>query len=279
MRFHEGVEMEKVTLTNAKETLLIPLFGKAMDYRKKQSILYDGKAAEIISQINFDFDTLKIQNKTNTMMCIRAKLIDDLTQEQLKQNNGRTTVIHMGCGLDSRALRIERTHTDWYDVDFSEVIALRHMFYEESPDYHLIGSSVTETGWLDQTSNQNPNCLVVAEGLSMYLKEQEIKSLISELKNRFDRFTLIMDAYSKLTAKSAKHHPSLKRTGAEIFWGIDDPRELENWGLDIVYCDSSYFTNSRYQQQLDFGTRLMFGMANLFPAAKRAHRILTYQIG
>ncbi len=271
--------MSQITLTKEKETLLIPLYGKAMDYQKKRSILNDRKAADIVDQIDFDFDTLKIQDKTNTMMCIRAKIIDDLSQAHIAHSLGITTVIHMGCGLDSRAERIDRKDTDWYEVDFPEVIRLRRAFYEEKDGYHLIGSSVTKKGWMDQIPNHNKHCVVIAEGLSMYLKEQEIKTLITELKSRFRRFVLIMDAYSELAAKGAKNHPSLKRTGAQIFWGIDDPKALENWGMAVSYVDSYFFTQSRYLDKLSFGTRAMYGLANMIPAAKVAHRVLVYQVG
>jgi len=62
-----------ITLDKEKETLLVPLYGKAMETQKKTPILYDAKAVEIIEKIDYDFKSLKIPGKTNTMICLRAK--------------------------------------------------------------------------------------------------------------------------------------------------------------------------------------------------------------
>lgn len=68
--------MNKISLTREKETLLIPLVGKARENEKDHPILVDKKAVEIVSQLNYDFTALKIPEKTNLLLCIRAKLID-----------------------------------------------------------------------------------------------------------------------------------------------------------------------------------------------------------
>lgn len=270
--------MERIELTREMETLLIPLYGKAMDYYKDKSILGDEKAASIIDQIDYDFSNLKIAEKTNVMMCLRAKLIDDYVKGYLQYKEG-VVVLHLGCGLDSRSERIGSTNTMWYDLDFEEVISIRRKFYGETDKYCLMPSSVTESEWLDEIPKDRQHYIVVAEGLSMYLTENDIRQLCSRLMDRCGGFTLIMDAYSELTARSAKNHPSLKRTGAVIRWGIDDPTKVEKWGEDIRFVEEQYFTMSEYNQSLSLGNRVMFGIANMFAAAQRAHRLLIYDFG
>lgn len=94
-------------------------------------------------------------------------------------------------------------------------------------------------------------------GLFMYLTENQIKKLLANIKNNIGGYNLIFDAYSVLTAKKAKSHPSIKKTGEKILWGIDDPKELNK-------------LNSHY--------RIMFKITNLFSFIKNAHRILVYNI-
>jgi len=77
--------MDKIVLTEEKETLLIPLYGKAKESQKKLPIIIDKKAAEILNQIDYDFKSLKIPKKTNIMMCVRAKLFDDFVKEFLEK--------------------------------------------------------------------------------------------------------------------------------------------------------------------------------------------------
>lgn len=269
--------MDKIMLTEEKETLLIPLYGKAMENKKNNPVLIDKKAAEIVNGIDYNFSSLKIAEKTNIMMCIRAKMIDDYVKNFLTKEN-ENTVLHLGCGLDSRYLRVNADTADWYDVDFEDVINIRRNFYTENDKYHMIGSSVTKSEWFAEVSSDSKHNIVIAEGLFMYLKEDEIKTLINRLSDKLKSYNLIFDAYSTLTAKQAKNHPSLKKTGAKINWGIDDAKEFEDYGKGIEFIDEMFFSESKELDKLDAGTRMIFKTANHFSAAKKAHRILIYSI-
>jgi O-methyltransferase involved in polyketide biosynthesis len=138
------------------------------------------------------------------MMCIRAKLIDNFIKDFLAKTN-KSIVLHLGCGLDSRCNRIENSNTDTYDVDFKEVIDIRRYFYEETDNYHLIASSVIEPEWIEKIpKDEKHSTSIMVAGLFMYLKEDEIKTLIRRLKERIGSYTLIFDAFSVLTAKKTK---------------------------------------------------------------------------
>lgn len=267
-----------ISLDKEKETLLIPLYGKAIESKKKSPILFDTKAIEIVGKINYDFNSLKIPGKTNTMMCLRAKLLDNFVIDFLNNKN-RNVVLHLGCGLDSRYNRIKNAKVDWFDLDFKEVIDIRRNFYPESEKYHLIASSVEESEWIKKIPVREENYLVIAEGLFMYLKEDEIKTLLSSIKRRIGYYTLIFDAFSIYTSKKVNNHPSIKKTGAKIYWGIDDPNELNNWDSGISFIKEIPFTSNEEIESMGFGTKLIYKIANLFPIARKAQRILIYTIG
>ncbi|WP_230867409.1 class I SAM-dependent methyltransferase [Iocasia frigidifontis] len=269
--------MNKITLTEEKETLLIPLLGKAQDNKKENPILNDKKATEIVEKIDYNFNSLKIFEKTNIMMCIRAKLIDNHVKSFLSVTKNNVA-LHLGCGLDSRYYRIKNNNVNWYDLDFKEVITIRQHFFKETGKYHMIASSVTESEWIERIPQEKDHYIIIAEGLFMYLKENEIKELLSRLKDRIGNYTLIFDAYSVLTAKNANRHPSLKKTGAKINWGINNPEELENWGLGIKLIDEEYFTDYEGIDYLSITNRIMFKIANIFSAARKAHRLLIYRV-
>jgi len=271
----------RIKLDREKETLLIPLYGKARESRKKTPVLYDHKALEIVEKIEYEFESLKIPVKTNTMMCLRAKLMDNFVKEFLKGNkesNKSCVILHLGCGLDSRCVRIDDPETDWYDLDYKKVIDIRRIFFPETDNYHLIPSSVTASEWIERIPAGEEHYLVVAEGLFMYLKEEEIKDLLFSIKKRLGQYTLIFDAYSVYTARKVKNHPSLKKTGAEIHWGIDHPEELTRWDPGIELMDEIFFTSNEEIDKLGSGTKLMYRIADLFPIARKAHRILIYKI-
>jgi O-methyltransferase involved in polyketide biosynthesis len=186
-------------------------------------------------------------------------------------------VLHLGCGLDSRVLRVKPGKGEWYDLDYPDVIELRKKFYDETNHYHMIPSSVTDPDWLDQVKGNGPAC-IIAEGLLMYLHEDEIKQLFVSLQKRLPSSEISFDAYSRLTARSANNHPSIKKTGAQLHWGIDDAEQIASWGTGVTLLEEWYFTDSEDISVLEYRDRLLFRIMGAFRAAKKAHRILRFRL-
>lgn len=264
---------EKVLLTEEQETLLIPLYAKATESRLPNPIFVDEKAQEILGRIEYDFARLDIPRKTSITLCIRANKLDGYTRDYLAEHP-QSVVIHLGCGLDSRCLRVQHENVEWYDLDMPAVIDLRRKFYQETPTYHLIPSSVTDLRWTEAVSTRGRSALVIAEGLLMYLNEADVRSLILKLRDAFPGCDLACDVYSTLTARRAGGISSLKRTGATIRWGIDDASEIEAWAPGIRLREEWYFAQAEEIRRLGPGYRLGFRLAGLFKTANRAHRIL-----
>jgi O-methyltransferase involved in polyketide biosynthesis len=271
------VSREKVLLTLEQETLLIPLYGKATESQKPNPIFKDEKAQDILRHVEYDFSQLKVPRKTAIMLCIRASRLDGYTRTFLAAHP-EGLILHLGCGLDSRCLRVSHPDATWVDLDMPPVIELRRAFYPERAGYQLIASSVTDLAWIDTISARNRPTLVVAEGLLMYLKEAEVKALFLKLREAFPGCELACDLFSTLTAKRARDHPSLKKTGATIQWGIDDAKDIEGWGPGIQLKEEWYFAQAEEIDQLDAGYRFGFRLAGLFSAANKAHRIVYFKL-
>ena len=60
-------------------------------------------------KVDYDFKSLKQTKWLSMYMSLRGLLIDELTNKYLS-NNKNITVIHLGCGLDSRCLRIKENY-------------------------------------------------------------------------------------------------------------------------------------------------------------------------
>ncbi len=211
------------------------------------------------------------------MLSVRGHVIDNFTKQYLAEHPA-CTIIYLGCGLDSRAKRLGFPAKQWYDIDYPQVIEIRRQLFEETEKYRYIPSSVTEWTWMDKIEDNNNATLVIAEGLLMYLNEQDIKTLLIKIRDRFKDATLIFDAYSETTAKQAKNHPSLKGTGATVQWGIDSPKTLEAFGEGISHLKTIYLTDEAAVENLPRGYRMMFKFAGKFKAAKEAHRIFVVKL-
>jgi O-methyltransferase involved in polyketide biosynthesis len=272
----ENMVKQKIRLTQEKETLLVPLYSKAIESQRIHPLIIDPKAVEILDDIEYDFRELNVPKQTLVTLAMRAKKLDSYVRDYLNRTEN-PTVLHLGCGLDSRILRVKPAKGEWYDLDYPDVIELRKKFYEETNNYHMIASSVTDFTWLDQIKGNGPAC-IIAEGLLMYLHEEEVKQLFVRLRERVPSSEIFFDAYSRLTAKGANNHPSIKKTGAHINWGIDDAKQIEKWGKGIKLLEEWYFTDSEDIAGLEFLDRLLFRIMGSFSAAKKAHRILHYRI-
>ena len=264
----------KVALSPEQETLLITLYAKA---QADNPIFFDPVAQQILNQVDYDFSLLHVPYKTVVLVCQRARKLDAVTRDFLAQHPD-SAVLHLGCGLDGRFWRVDDGRVNWYDLDMPAVVELRRQFFTGGDRYHLIGAPVTELEWMEKVTPNGQPVLVVAEGLLMYLGEAAVRQLVLRLHEKFPGCRLVADVFSRLTARSATNHPSLKYTGATLGWGIDDPREMEAWAPALRLLEEWYFTDDPDLARLKLGYRLAYKLAGAFKTVQRAHRIVYYQL-
>jgi O-methyltransferase involved in polyketide biosynthesis len=270
----DSQERRAIKLTPEQETLLIVLYAKA---QKGNPLFFDARAEAILTQVDYDFNKLKVPYKTVVLVSQRAKKLDATVHTFLAEHpNG--VVLHLGCGLDSRFWRVDNGLVDWYDLDMPPVMALREYFFPVQERYHPLASSVTDLAWMDRVQAKDRPVLVVAEGLLMYLDESDVKALFLRLRSAFPGCRLVADVFSRMTARLASNHPSLKQTGARLGWGVDDAREVENWAEGIRLREEWYFSQDADLNKLSAGYRLVYKLAGAFKAARLAQRIVYYQL-
>lgn len=220
------MDAKKIRLTQDKGTYLTTLYGKALDAGAEHPILGDHFAAEAVARLDCDFKALKLPKGGEISLPLRARHLDQWARAFLA-THPESTVLHLGCGLDTRVFRINPGPTvRWYDVDLPDVIALREQLYPEREGYHRVGASVTEPAWLEAVPANTP-VLVVAEGLMMYLHEQEGVALLRRITERFPSGQLVFDGYSGTTTRLVSRLAAVRGAKVELVWGVDDPHDLE----------------------------------------------------
>ncbi len=270
------MQRQKIQFSEEKETLLVTLYSKAWAARQTPPLLEDAKAIQMIEAIDYNFSRLRISHGTILTMALRAKRMDEYVRAYLGQSEA-PLVLHLGCGLDSRISRVAPATGSWYDLDYPEVIDLRRHFFTEMEHYRMIPSSVTDWRWLDEVECQ-PHALIVAEGLVMYLTLDEVVTLFRRLQERFPGSEICFDAYSTLTARNINRHPSIKKTGAKIYWGVDDAREIESWVPGMRLLEEWYFTQSQDIAHLPLVDRVLFKITGAFEVINKAHRVLRFAL-
>ncbi|TPG26210.1 class I SAM-dependent methyltransferase [Mycolicibacterium hodleri] len=214
--------------------MLCLLYLRASESRLDQPILGDHFAAKDVARIDYDFARIhrRVRPDTNQfMVALRGAQFDAWITNYLEAHPD-ATVLHLGCGLNSRPFRLAASEgVRWFDVDLPQIIALRRKLYSESENYRMIGCSVTDAGWLEDVPTGGP-VAIAAEGLLMYLTPPEVAELLHRLTERFDGGELFADLVSKWG-------PPLSKVSASgvIKWGTRDGGEITGWDARLRLID------------------------------------------
>ncbi len=273
------MEAKKIRLTKEKETYLATLYGKAMDAAVENPILGDRFAADAVARIDYDFKELKLPSGGEITLPMRARHFDQWTRAFLA-TNPESTVLHLGCGLDTRVYRIEPgPKVRWFDVDFPDVIALREQLYPERDGYRRIGASVTDLAWLNAIPGDTP-VLVVAEGLVMYLHEQDGTALFRRITEQFPSGQIAFDGYSGAMVRLVSRLAAVRGAKVELVWGVDNPHDLEKQVSKLHLVESvEFLTMPDLVGRLSKNrfSRAMYGVMGRLPFYRNLIRHLRYE--
>lgn len=217
--------MEKVS-----KTLYIPLYGKACVSRKG-IILDDKKAEELWAAEGIPLKGKAASKWLAYYMAMRSRVFDDWLRSMLEQA-ADAVVLHLGCGMDARCLRVEHPGRAWYDVDFPDVVQERKRHYGLSDGYHMLGTDLRDEGWLGEINAGS--AIVILEGVSMYLSPAELQNLLNRLCGKFGKLYMMMDCYTELAAGLSRRHNPINSVGVTRVYGMDDPRRVACGGLSFL---------------------------------------------
>ena len=219
-------------MNEVNKTLFIPLYGKALISRMG-IILQDKKAEEIWNAEGF---ALRGKAKSKWLaynMAIRARIYDDWAAEQLRLYPD-ALVLHIGCGLDSRCLRIQAPYKQWIDADLPEVIAVRQQYFSQTDSYGMMALDASKPGELDKLPNAE-RIIVIMEGLSMYLINDALTQFFTALQTKYNTVHALVDIYTVFGAKASKYKNPINEVGVTQVYGIDDMHAVvANTGLQVV---------------------------------------------
>lgn len=219
----------RVDLSGAPQTMLATLYARALDSAFPQTLLHDTWARDVVDRLDYDWSRTTITERTAPSVTMRSAHFDHWVRQFLAVHP-RATVLHLGCGLDSRYFRIDPgPDVEWYDVDHPDVAALRLELYPAREHCHVIAASVTESGYLDGIPADRPT-LILGEGLTMYLTRDDGVALLRRVVDRFPYGEVQFDAFNRFGIRTQWSNAVVRRAGATLYWGINGPAEI----LDAV---------------------------------------------
>ncbi len=258
-----------------EETMLGPLWARAIYSQLYPSLLNDQKAIEIIKKIDYNFSEMdQILGEWRSIgLMIRARSFDDALKNYLK-NYPYSTVINIGAGLDTTFFRVDNGKITMYNIDLHNVINFREKLIEETERNRNIARSVFNNDWMDEINfSENKGIFLIAGGFIYYFNEEEISAFLKKLANRFPAREIIFDAVSNLALKVANKRAKRAKSELRFKFAIDDPyNSIPKWSNKIEIKDC-YVIGDRtsINKNWKFKTKLMNRISNWLKTARIIH--------
>ncbi|MFG1934944.1 class I SAM-dependent methyltransferase [Mycobacterium sp. NPDC048908] len=205
--------------------MLATFYAKALDASLDRPVLGDRFAKDIVDRIDYDWTKTSITASTSPAVTTRSAHFDRWARQFLAVHS-EAVVLHLGCGLDARFLRLDPgPGVEWYDVDYPEVADLRRQLYPARDHYHLIAASVTDPAWFAEIPCGRTT-LMIGEGLTMYLTQHDGVALLRRVLDHAPSGELQFDAFNRLGIRSQWTNTVVRRSGATLYWGINGPDDI-----------------------------------------------------
>ncbi|MGP4111765.1 class I SAM-dependent methyltransferase [Streptomyces sp. 4N509B] len=220
-----------VRLGTVQETLLIPLYGRAVDQSREEPVLRDPRAAELVEAIDYDF--ARFDGLPSLLgAVVRTALFDHWTRAFLTDHPDGT-VVEIGTGLNTRYERVDNGRATWFDLDLPDVIDLRRALFAafpDSPRRTMLAASVTDPAWPRAVAaDRGAPVLLSAEAVLPFLTVQEVRGTLALLADHFPGARLALDSAGPAIVSDQANHDALSKVAARMRWSCPDPAEVTAW--------------------------------------------------
>ncbi|WP_246203462.1 class I SAM-dependent methyltransferase [Streptomyces tailanensis] len=231
----------EMRLGTVQETLLIPLYGRAVENRKEESALRDPRAEEIVASIDYDFS--RFDNLPSLVGAVLRTALFDLWVADFLAAHPTGTVVEIGTGLNTRYERVGNERARWFDLDLPDVIDLRRTFFADTPRRTMIAGSVTDDAWASAVAAQAEGpYFFAAEAVLPFLEEGEVRHVVDLLAENFPGSLLALDTAGPGIVGTQDQHDALSKVEARMQWTCADPADLSAWRPGTRLLDSRTLT-------------------------------------
>ncbi len=267
-----------------QSTMIGPLWARAVYSQQYPEILSDPHALDLLNKIKLQYSDAKAEFRQleefvgellGLVLLVRARVFDDVIMAFLA-THPKTSIVNLGCGLDTTFSRIDNGQIRWYDLDLPDAIEYRKQMIPESARSTCIAKSIFDTSWFEDVSySPDKGLFLLAGGLFNYFTEPEVAALCRKMAERFPGGELIFDTPTIFANLLLNWR--LRRVGVE---GIDfkfglkrnPTKQLANWSnrIEVVEC-FSWFARIPRKAEWKFKTRFYMNLVDLLKFGQFAH--------
>jgi O-methyltransferase involved in polyketide biosynthesis len=253
-------DKHQVRLGAVQQTLFIPLAARAKQTQRKHPVLRDPKAVEMVQSI--DYDAAKYGRGSGGSVTVLRTAIIDFWVRGFLAAHPAGTVVEIGTGLNTRFERVDNGQVHWFDLDLPDTIELRRTFFADTERRRMVAASVLDEGWLPVVAQSRGPYFFVADGVLVYLPEDEVATTLARIAEQFPGALIALDTYPKQTFDRQHRLAAKKDIDARWAWPCDDPRSLERLGLEVMESASITRPPRAMRSQLPARYRYLMPLAD-----------------
>ena len=262
-------------LQGVQKTLMLPLWGRAVFSKLYPEILDDREAVGIINSLDYDFSEIEkaFGEYGGLSYIVRGRKIDN-TVKHFISGHPNATVVNIGAGLDTTFSRVDNGAIHWYDIDISEVIAIREKIIPESDRNRCIAKSVFDYSWFnDIRFNEKDGILLVAGGVFYYFTEDKVRELFVTMAKKIPGGELYFDGQTKMALNVSNR--MVRKSGnisAMMYFYINNPKIFTSWS-PLLHLKSvePYFKNIKRDRCWKISTRMNMTLCDLLKMVSFYH--------
>jgi len=211
-------------LEGVPETALWTLHLRATEARRRDAVLHDPWAVELVERIDHPF-----AQRFGTELglaaqwqALRSRTFDDAVRRFQADCPGGL-VVALGEGLETGFWRTDDGRVRWLSVDLPATAELRRALLPDEERRRTIAASVLDDDWLDEVDAAH-GVLLLAQGVLMYLRPPDVHALFDRCAARFPGAALVFDTaprwFAMLASRGLLRTPS-GYVAPPMPWGFD----------------------------------------------------------
>lgn len=218
-------EMHTDIFKGVEKTMLLPLWGRYSESIKSNGLIRDEKCVEMVEKMGLDFSGIEQRQHPLTRLAWIARAWNtDHEIGRLLDQEKESTVVCLGCGLDTSYFRLNRGPMHWVDMDLPNVIKIRKQLLGAPKSVTMIAGSVLDGGGFGKIEVKGA-LIVLAVGLLYYFTRPEVKKIVGHISSLSDESFLVLDYFSE-QGVAVSNKMVLQYGDARMIWFANDPGEL-----------------------------------------------------
>lgn len=242
MKYH----IEKNTI---QETLVIPLYARALCTRRFPHLFSDPLSVELLEELDYDFTTL--ERTSGGLMQTFGAMEAAMRQSDLAfevrdylRDHPQAAVVNLGCGLDQTGRSCDNGQCRIYNVDLPGVMAVREALLPAGEREKNLAADLNDVSWFDAIDTPaEDGAVFFAAGVFYYFRTKRVRALCAAMAERFPGGRLVFDAAGqaavKLMLKTWVKQAGIRDVGA-YFSVQDAEKELAAWSDRLTVSSRGY---------------------------------------